>query len=117
MARGLLVTSQSKATARLVLTCISRVSFPPRFTKFHFSSNSIRFSLSIPSTNRLLCSSCSDVQNEAIDMARYREAFAKRMAMAGIKPHHRIGLSPATTYSIANLCIVLVHSRYLTKLD
>ncbi|KAH7867596.1 hypothetical protein Vadar_011671 [Vaccinium darrowii] len=91
MARGLLVTSQSKATSRLVLTCISGVSSPPQFTKFHFSSNSIRFSLSIPSTNRLLCSSCSDVQNEAIDMARYREAFAKRMAMAGIKPHHRIG--------------------------
>ncbi|CAL5408884.1 unnamed protein product [Camellia sinensis] len=24
-------------------------------------------------------------------MAKYREAFAKRMAMAGLKPHHRIG--------------------------
>ncbi|RWW85545.1 hypothetical protein BHE74_00005763 [Ensete ventricosum] len=34
---------------------------------------------------RFLCK-CS-----APDMSRYREAFARRMAMAGIKPHHRIG--------------------------
>ncbi|KAG5564712.1 hypothetical protein RHGRI_000791 [Rhododendron griersonianum] len=98
MARGLLVSTQSNTTSRLILASISRISSPPRFTK-------IRFSLSVPSTNRSLCSR-SNRQNEAVDMAGYREAFAKRMALAGLKPHHHIALGVSGGPDSIALCVL-----------
>ena len=36
-------------------------------------------------------SSPSSPSQCSIDISKYTEAFARRMAMAGLKPHHRIG--------------------------
>lgn len=41
------------------------------------------------SLSRFLCT-CAN-QRAAIDISRYRKAFADRMAMAGLKPHNRVG--------------------------
>ncbi|RZR77386.1 hypothetical protein BHM03_00002429 [Ensete ventricosum] len=49
---------------------------------------------------RFLCK-CS-----APDMSRYREAFARRMAMAGIKPHHRIALGVSGGPDSMALCVL-----------
>lgn len=38
---------------------------------------------------RFLCN-CS-LQEPALDFSAYKEKFSKRMAMAGLRPHHRIG--------------------------
>ncbi|CAL9126217.1 unnamed protein product [Musa acuminata var. zebrina] len=49
---------------------------------------------------RFLCK-CS-----APDMSRYREAFARRMAMAGIKPHHRIAFGVSGGPDSMALCVL-----------
>ncbi|URE14740.1 PP-loop family [Musa troglodytarum] len=49
---------------------------------------------------RFLCK-CS-----APDMSWYREAFARRMAMAGIKPHHRIALGVSGGPDSMALCVL-----------
>ena len=35
-----------------------------------------------------------------IDMSKYKEAFSMQMAMAGLKPHHRIGLFLSLFFSV-----------------
>ncbi|XP_072978390.1 uncharacterized protein [Typha angustifolia] len=40
------------------------------------------------------------------DMARYKEAFARRMTMAGIKPHHRIALGVSGGPDSMALCVL-----------
>ncbi|XP_038985030.1 uncharacterized protein LOC103710905 isoform X2 [Phoenix dactylifera] len=40
------------------------------------------------------------------DMARYREVFARRMTMAGIKPHHRIALGVSGGPDSMALCVL-----------
>ncbi|KAK6137044.1 hypothetical protein DH2020_029213 [Rehmannia glutinosa] len=44
-----------------------------------------------------------------IDMSKYREKFAQRMAMAGIKPHHRIGVRLRIRTSREKSFIILIH--------
>lgn len=92
MARGFLISTQTKNSSHFLLNSISETS---RLTKLPYypSSSSLRFSLSPPpSPPRFLCSCCSHFQeNGTIDMSVHSEAFAKRMAMVGLKPHHRIG--------------------------
>ncbi|KAK6158956.1 hypothetical protein DH2020_006270 [Rehmannia glutinosa] len=41
-----------------------------------------------------------------IDMSKYREKFAQRMAMAGIKPHHRIAMAVSGGPDSIALCIL-----------
>ncbi|KAK2985317.1 hypothetical protein RJ640_024313 [Escallonia rubra] len=111
MARGLIISQHSKTTSDLMLTSISRVS--SSLTKFTTnplaasSNNLLRLSLSNPS-NRVLCCNCSTAEhyNDPIDMSRYREAFAKRMTMAGLKPHHRIALGVSGGPDSMALCVL-----------
>ncbi|KAK3041676.1 hypothetical protein RJ639_001486 [Escallonia herrerae] len=111
MARGLIISPHSKTTSHLILTSISRAS--SSLTKFTTNpltaspNNLLRSSLSNPS-NRVLCCNCSTAQhcNDPIDMSRYREAFAKRMAMAGLKPHHRVALGVSGGPDSMALCVL-----------
>ncbi|MQL91738.1 hypothetical protein Taro_024343, partial [Colocasia esculenta] len=50
---------------------------------------------------RFICRSAG-----AADMDGYREAFARRMAMAGIKPHHRIALGVSGGPDSMALCVL-----------
>ncbi|CAK9170686.1 unnamed protein product [Ilex paraguariensis] len=104
MARGLLVSSQSKTTSQLILTSISRVSLSTltKGLENPFASTHLRCS---PSTRFLCC--CSNYQqHDPIDMSTYREAFAKRMAMAGLKPHHRIAIGVSGGPDSMALCVL-----------
>ncbi|KAK3034337.1 hypothetical protein RJ639_032235 [Escallonia herrerae] len=111
MARGIVISPHSKTTSHLILTSISRAS--SSLTKFTTNpltaspNNLLRLSLSNPS-NRVLCCNCSTAQhcNDPIDMSRYREAFSKRMAMAGLKPHHRIALGVSGGPDSMALCVL-----------
>ena len=72
------------AQTHLIRTGLSSPS--KNFTKFH------TFSIPKKSTYvRLLCSCSSNLQDDSIELSNYKETFSKRMAMAGLKPHHRIG--------------------------
>ncbi|XP_059638126.1 uncharacterized protein LOC132280040 [Cornus florida] len=101
MARGLIVSSQNKTTSHLLLTSISRVSTTGKLGKNAFAPNHLQSSASIPSS-RLLCS----YPNDPIDMSKYRETFSKRMAMAGLKPHHRIALGVSGGPDSIALCVL-----------
>lgn len=95
MARGFFVCPQTKNSSQLLLTSISEASRLTKFLNYPSSSSTthLHFSLFTPSSSRFLCSRCSThrQENVPIDMSAYSDTFAKRMAMAGLKPHHRIG--------------------------
>ncbi|XP_048227852.1 uncharacterized protein LOC125369456 isoform X2 [Ricinus communis] len=79
MARGLILSSQSR---------VSLVPFlPPKCQKFM--------------TRFFSCKSSSQ-----IDMDKYREAFSHRMAMAGLKPQHRIAIGVSGGPDSVALCVL-----------
>ncbi|KAL6006230.1 hypothetical protein ACLOJK_040276 [Asimina triloba] len=51
-------------------------------------------------------SSCCFENAKPSDIAKYKEAFAKRMAMAGLKPHHRVALGVSGGPDSIALCIL-----------
>ncbi|XP_020097678.1 uncharacterized protein LOC109716565 [Ananas comosus] len=53
-----------------------------------------------------LCRSSSSSAPPPLPMAGYKEAFARRMAMAGIKPHHRIALGVSGGPDSMALCVL-----------
>nr|GME03084.1 tRNA(ile)-lysidine synthase, chloroplastic [Ipomoea batatas] len=56
---------------------------------------------------RALCSCSSHHQaNGTIELSNYKETFAKRMAMAGLKPHHRIALGVSGGPDSMALCVL-----------
>ncbi|XP_016455154.1 uncharacterized protein LOC107779273 isoform X2 [Nicotiana tabacum] len=105
MARGFLVSPQTITSSQLLLTFISEAKFlnyPSSSSTTHF-----RFFLSTPSSSRFLCSCCSRHQeNVPIDMSAYSETFSKRMAMAGLRPHHRIVLGVSGGPDSMALCVL-----------
>ncbi|XP_060169761.1 uncharacterized protein LOC132600548 [Lycium barbarum] len=105
MARGFLISSQTKTSSHLLLNSIYETS---RLTKFlYYPSSSLRFSLSTSFSSRFLCSYCSHSQeNGPIDMSVYSDTFAKRMAMAGLKPHHPIVLGVSGGPDSMALCVL-----------
>ncbi|KAK4849710.1 hypothetical protein QYF36_000109 [Acer negundo] len=62
--------------------------------------------LNRPST-RFFCK-CSHTHSveHPIDMTNYKEAFSRRMAMAGLKPHHRIALGVSGGPDSMALCVL-----------
>lgn len=75
---------------------------------FYFSHH-LQFSLT--KATRVLCSSCSgqQQQHDQIDMSKYTETFAKRMKMAGLKPHHRIAIGVSGGPDSMALCVLAAH--------
>ncbi|KAK9269171.1 hypothetical protein L1049_000940 [Liquidambar formosana] len=101
MARGLIICSQSKTTSTLLLTSISRLS--PSICTHPSVSSHLRSSHSIHPT-RFFCN-CS-CRQDPIDISKYKETFARRMAMAGLKPHHRIALGVSGGPDSMALCVL-----------
>ncbi|XP_010532861.1 PREDICTED: uncharacterized protein LOC104808766 isoform X2 [Tarenaya hassleriana] len=87
MARGLALCSNGGKASIFISGSIARVSVSfSRETLFAsqlFRGHCLRFA-------RLFCK-CVSV-TETVDVARFKEVFERRMAMAGLKPHHRIAL-------------------------
>ncbi|KAL3535746.1 hypothetical protein ACH5RR_004207 [Cinchona calisaya] len=106
MARGLIASPHTKTTSHLIFTSISRTGLLSEFPKHspHLSSSSL------PSS-RFLCS-CSKNQHGLIDLSNYRETFAKRMAMAGLKPHHHLGINFSKTFASKNQIDVLMTAHH-----
>ncbi|KAF8400793.1 hypothetical protein HHK36_014095 [Tetracentron sinense] len=60
-------------------------------------------SLHVPLT-RSFCKCSHSI--DPIDMVKYREVFSRRMAMAGLKPHHRIALGVSGGPDSMALCVL-----------
>ncbi|PIA42695.1 hypothetical protein AQUCO_02000266v1 [Aquilegia coerulea] len=54
---------------------------------------------------RFFCN-CSYQQEVKTEMARYKESFSQRMAMAGLKPHHRIAMGVSGGPDSVALCVL-----------
>ncbi|XP_024979228.1 uncharacterized protein LOC112516426 isoform X2 [Cynara cardunculus var. scolymus] len=83
MARGLLLLPHYTAKSHLIRTGLSSSS--TNFTKIPIFPTSRN-----PTSVRVLCSCSSNGGYEFIGLSKYKDTFSKRMAMAGLKPHHRI---------------------------
>lgn len=89
MARGVaLRCCNGRKSSTLLYSSIAKVSlsFSPKTLFASFPIQPRRQSFS-----RLFCN-LSSVPN-TVDEKKYKEVFNRRMAMAGLKPHHRIGIS------------------------
>ncbi|TXG61393.1 hypothetical protein EZV62_012756 [Acer yangbiense] len=105
MARGLIFfNAQSRTTSTLLSTCIATLSLSP--TKCQQMHIPLMSPLYRPST-RFFCK-CSHTHSveHPIDMTTYKEAFSRRMAMAGLKPHHRIALGVSGGPDSMALCVL-----------
>ncbi|XP_038879702.1 uncharacterized protein LOC120071467 [Benincasa hispida] len=99
MAQGLIPRAQTGTNHSFFL-----LSFKPKFPlprcKFPFMLPPLRL-LPLP---RCFCRYSS--LQEPIDLCKYREAFSKRMDMAGLKPHHRIALGVSGGPDSMALCVL-----------
>ncbi|KAI3929099.1 hypothetical protein MKW92_051878, partial [Papaver armeniacum] len=69
---------------------------------------SLKFPPTLPS-NRFFCCHCTSsprTEQPTIDVVKYKEAFAKRMAMVGLKPHHRIAVGVSGGPDSVALCVL-----------
>ncbi|KAL4589624.1 hypothetical protein LXL04_002532 [Taraxacum kok-saghyz] len=99
MARGLLMLPHYSAQSHLIRTGLSSPS--KSFTKFH------TFSIPKKSTYvRLLCSYSFNLQDDSTELSNYKETFSNRMAMAGLKPHHRIAVGVSGGPDSMALCLL-----------
>ncbi|KAI3714633.1 hypothetical protein L6452_21591 [Arctium lappa] len=100
MARGLLLLPHYTSKSHLIRTGLSSSS--TNFTKFpifHTPRNS--------TSVRVFCSSSSNRQDEFIGLSKYKDTFSKRMAMAGLKPHHRIAVGVSGGPDSMALCLLV----------
>lgn len=70
--------------------------------KFHTFSSISRKSIHV----RLLCGCSSNLQDESIELSKYKETFSRRMAMAGLKPHHHIAVGVSGGPDSMALCLL-----------
>ncbi|KAL9661669.1 hypothetical protein QQ045_026495 [Rhodiola kirilowii] len=102
MARGLRFSQHSRATSNLLFISLSGAH------SFKWgTSKTPRRAISHPKVAPLLrlCCNCAAPQT-LIDLSRYSDTFAKRMAMSGLKPHHRIALGVSGGPDSMALCVL-----------
>ncbi|CAN1772757.1 tRNA(Ile)-lysidine synthase [Linum perenne] len=106
---SLSVSVQSRATASFM----ARLPVPllkPRHNfrlKFQIFNGVQVAAASSSSSTRLFSCGCSLAEDRvAVDMGNYKEAFARRMAMAGLKPHHSIALGVSGGPDSMALCFL-----------
>ncbi|VVB15010.1 unnamed protein product [Arabis nemorensis] len=99
MARSLSLCSNGRKSSTLLSSSIARVSFS--FSpKTLFASYPLRH----PKFSRLFCKLAS--VPETVDETKHKELFNRRMAMAGLKPHHRIALGVSGGPDSMALCVL-----------
>ncbi|KVH93897.1 Lysidine-tRNA(Ile) synthetase [Cynara cardunculus var. scolymus] len=100
MARGLLLLPHYTAKSHLIRTGLSSSS--TNFTKIPIFPTSRN-----PTSVRVLCSCSSNGGYEFIGLSKYKDTFSKRMAMAGLKPHHRIAVGVSGGPDSMALCLLV----------
>ncbi|GLT48580.1 hypothetical protein SLA2020_221970 [Shorea laevis] len=101
MARGLVLCYPTRAIARvspLLPKC--KISFMSLY-RLHQLCHAPQC---LPST-RTFCK-CAALQEQTIDITEYKEAFSRRMAMAGLRPHNRIALGVSGGPDSMALCVL-----------
>ncbi|KAF3441931.1 hypothetical protein FNV43_RR15846 [Rhamnella rubrinervis] len=94
MARGLLLSAQTTTCTNPTFIFIRRQPLP--ICKIPFMARHPRRRIhpalchSVPSP-RFFCNFAA-ITHDTVDTTKYTEAFYRRMAMAGLKPHHRIAM-------------------------
>ncbi|KAK7379999.1 hypothetical protein VNO78_32319 [Psophocarpus tetragonolobus] len=103
MARGLILSSPALTATTSLLAPFYKT--PPKNFNLSFG-----FKLShhqYPLLPLLCCFSLSSSPSQSsIDISKYTEAFSRRMAMAGLKPHHRIALGVSGGPDSVALCVL-----------
>ncbi|GLT69577.1 hypothetical protein SLA2020_417170 [Shorea laevis] len=99
MARGLTRTT----TSTFISTSVPKTT--PPICKHPFVSNRHFPRPRSVTWTRFLCK-CSRAAEDPVDMSKYKEAFSRRMAMAGLKPHHRIALGVSGGPDSMALCVL-----------
>ncbi|XP_019097100.1 PREDICTED: uncharacterized protein LOC104766387 [Camelina sativa] len=102
MARGLALCSNGRKPSTLLSNSVARVSLS--FSTKTLFTYSYPFQSRHPKFSRLFCKhTCVP---ETVDETRYTELFNRRMAMAGLKPHHRIALGVSGGPDSMALCVL-----------
>ncbi|KZV54065.1 hypothetical protein F511_39274 [Dorcoceras hygrometricum] len=91
MARGLRLPFHIQAKTTFRFPSILRISAVPQLCRAY-----------LPGGVRIFC--CQ--QGHPIDMSVYTDGFAKRMDMAGLKPHHRIAIAVSGGPDSMALCVL-----------
>ncbi|CAL0317387.1 unnamed protein product [Lupinus luteus] len=102
MGRVLILSSSSSSTS--LLTSISKTTH--KCLNFSFLHHHPQHSSFLPSSSRFSMSSSSSSSPPTIDISKYKQAFSKRMAMVGLKPHHRIALGVSGGPDSMALCVL-----------
>uniref|UniRef100_K7L0G8 tRNA(Ile)-lysidine synthetase n=1 Tax=Glycine max TaxID=3847 RepID=K7L0G8_SOYBN len=103
MARGLILSSPTLTATTCLFASISKT--PPKSFNLSFGLKLIHHHYHlIPSP----CSFSVDSSPSqcSIDISKYTETFSRRMAMAGLKPHHRIALGVSGGPDSMALCVL-----------
>ncbi|PPR97133.1 hypothetical protein GOBAR_AA23530 [Gossypium barbadense] len=101
MARGLVLCSQTRTIAKLSFF----LSYPKLWFKPHRHHRPCYGPHNIPSA-RVFCHCVNSQTLNLVDMAKYNEAFSRRMAMAGIKHHNSIALGVSGGPDSMALCVL-----------
>ncbi|GKV06607.1 hypothetical protein SLEP1_g18480 [Rubroshorea leprosula] len=101
MGRGLVLCYPTRAIARVSLLLPKcKISFVS-LNRLHHLCHAPRC---VPST-RTFCK-CAALQEQTIDITEYKDAFSRRMAMAGLRPHNRIALGVSGGPDSMALCVL-----------
>ncbi|CAA7045775.1 unnamed protein product [Microthlaspi erraticum] len=103
MARGFALCSNGRKSSSLLSNSIARVSHSIS-PKTHFASYLIQPRR--PNFSRLFCNLASVPKTVDESETKYNEIFSRRMAMAGLKPHHRIALGVSGGPDSMALCVL-----------
>uniref|UniRef100_A0A1J3KA39 tRNA(Ile)-lysidine synthetase n=1 Tax=Noccaea caerulescens TaxID=107243 RepID=A0A1J3KA39_NOCCA len=103
MARGFALCANGRKSSTLLSNSIARasLSFSP---KTLFASYLIQPRR--PNFSRLFCNLASVPETVDESETKYNEIFSRRMAMAGLKPHHRIALGVSGGPDSMALCVL-----------
>ncbi|XVF34842.1 hypothetical protein REPUB_Repub18cG0093100 [Reevesia pubescens] len=100
MGRGLVLCSQTRTIAKLSLSLLKpKFPFKPHHHHLYYLPQNLL-------STRVFCHCVGSQTPIVVDIAKYNEAFSRRMAMAGLKPHNRIALGVSGGPDSMALCVL-----------
>ncbi|XWS69892.1 hypothetical protein CRYUN_Cryun03dG0002700 [Craigia yunnanensis] len=103
MARGLVLCSQTRTIAKLSLLLPKHKFW---FKSHHHHHHHLYCEPQNLHSTRIFCHCVCSQAPIVVDVAKYNEAFSRRMAMAGLKPHNRIALAVSGGPDSMALCVL-----------